>query len=182
MKLQTAKIWKKQINHSTREEFYDQKAQFYRIFLCVFPSSDALIHLMTNFTNCSLKIWLQSHWRNSANSIDYPLADRSKRIQLAKRKIPYPPGMNQATGHVHQILDNGLDPSAGNTFFAVFREWAFWHLFKAYLANHPKHVICKHAQMKHQGIAGKMTTGQSFQIHIGFDLWVILFTGAMIMV
>ena len=55
-------------------------------------------------------------------------------------------------------------------------------VFQGFLTDHAQEVIGQDHQLQHQTIGGKLARGQTFHVHVGLDLAVVLFTLAMRMV
>ena len=82
------------------------------------------------------------------------------------------------TGNENKIINYGTDPAAFDSAVAN-RHIIFLHRLST---DNAKNVVCDHSQFQDQCVCLKLSAGQTFDSHIGFDFTMKLFADCMIMI
>ena len=106
--------------------------------------------------------------------IGYPECFDMTMNMTTESKYQPPSGCDDSTGTVDQFLDNGLYPPAlGRVANDPFTG------DQTELTDEPEDIVHQGGAGHDELVGGKLARGESLQVHVGFDLGVILFTKTM---
>jgi len=101
--------------------------------------------------------------------------DGYDRAAIAEGELESPPGVNQASRQVHQLLHHRADaPALG----AV--PWRGIRAEQAILPDPAQDVVSKHGTGEDQRVGGELSRGQTLDVQIGLELAVVLLGGTVV--
>ena len=99
-------------------------------------------------------------------------------ITSSKSKAELTSVNGKMTGNENKIINYGTDPAAFDS-AVTNRHIIFLHRLST---DNAKNVVCDHSQFQDQCVCLKLSAGQTFDSHIGFDFTMKLFADCMIMI
>ena len=138
----------------------------------------SLYHIKTDFSTLHTAFFYSHLIPQNSKRCSESQEGMNPAITSSKSKAELTSVNGKMTGNENKIINYGTDPAAFDS-AVTNRHIIFLHRLST---DNAKNVVCDHSQFQDQCVCLKLSAGQTFDSHIGFDFTMKLFADCMIMI